>query len=87
MICGVDVSSERLDAQLGRQGVCKSFLNDQAGISALADFCRQHKVRLLAMEASGGYEQLAFGLLWSMGIEVAIVNARSVKRPACTALR
>jgi transposase len=80
MICGVDVSSERLDAQLGRQGVCKSFLNDQAGISALAEFCRRHKVGLLVMEASGGYEQLAFGLLWSMGIEVAIVNARSVRR-------
>lgn len=80
MICGVDVSSERLDAQLGRQGVSKSFSNDQAGIAALADFCRQHKVHLLAMEASGGYEQLAFGLLWSMGIEVAIVNARSVRK-------
>lgn len=80
MICGVDVSSERLDAQLGRQGACKSFPNDPAGISALADFCREHKVHLLAMEASGGYEQLAFGLLWSMGIEVAIVNARSVRK-------
>lgn len=80
MICGVDVSSECLDAQIGRQGVCKSFSNDQAGIAALADFCRQHAVHLLAMEASGGYEQLAFGLLWSMGIEVAIVNARSVRK-------
>ena len=80
MICGVDVSSERLDAQVGRQGSARSFTNDPAGISALADFCREHKVHLLAMEASGGYEQLAFGLLWSMGIEVAIVNARSVRR-------
>jgi transposase len=80
MICGVDVCSERLDAQIGRQGIRKSFSNDQAGIAALADFCRQHRVHLLAMEASGGYEQLAFGLLWSMGVEVAIVNARSVRK-------
>jgi transposase len=80
LICGVDVSSGRLDAQVGRQGAAKSFSNDPAGISALADYCRQHKVHLLVMEASGGYEQLAFGLLWSMGIEVAIVNARSVRK-------
>ena len=80
MICGVDVCSERLDAQLGTSGVCKSFSNDPAGISALADFCREHKVQMLAMEASGGYERLAFGLLWSMGIPVAILNARSVRK-------
>jgi transposase len=65
---------------MGRQGIGKSFTNDPAGISALAEFCHENKVHLLAMEASGGYEQLAFGLLWSMGIEVAIVNARSVRK-------
>jgi transposase len=80
MICGVDVSCQRLDAQIGRQGSWKSFSNDPEGISALADFCRQHKAQLLVMEASGGYEQLAFGLLWSMDIPVAIVNPRSVRR-------
>ena len=52
MICGVDVSSERLDAQLGRQGVSKSFSNDQAGIAALADFCRQHKVQRMSRALS-----------------------------------
>jgi transposase len=32
------------------------------------------------MEATGGYEQLVFGLLWARGIEAAIVNARSVRK-------
>jgi transposase len=32
------------------------------------------------MEASGGYEQLAFLLLWELGTACAIVNARSVRR-------
>jgi transposase len=46
----------------------------------LAEFSRQHRVDIVVMEASGGYEQLAFGVLCSLGIEVAIVNARSVRR-------
>ena len=80
MICGVDVSSQTLDVRVGRQGATGSFANDGEGIGTLAEFCRQHQVHLVVMEATGGYEQLAFGLLWSLGIEVAIVNARSVRR-------
>jgi transposase len=80
MICGVDVSSQFLDVRVGRDGVSARFDNDAEGIGALAEFCQQHKVHLVVMEATGGYEQLAFGLLWAGGIEVAIVNARSVRK-------
>jgi transposase len=80
MICGVDVSSQFLDARIGRQGDSASFANDVEGIGALAEFCRLHKVHLVVMEATGGYEQLAFGLLWTAGIQAAVVNARSVRK-------
>jgi transposase len=80
MICGVDVSSQRLDVRVGKQGAKESFANSAEGIVALAGFCRQYEVHLVVMEATGGYEQLAFALLWSQGIEVAIVNPRSVRR-------
>ena len=56
------------------------FRNDAAGIAELAAFCRRHGVDLVVMEASGGYERLAFLLLWELGIACAIVNARSVRR-------
>jgi transposase len=76
----VDVCAARLDARLGSDGPSRSFEHSSAGIAALAAFCRQHDVGLVAMEATGGYERLAFGLLWAEGIPVAIVNPRAVRR-------
>jgi transposase len=80
IICGVDVSSQTLDVRIGRDGVSGAFANNGEGIQLLADFCRKHEVQIVVMEASGGYEQLAFGMLSSEGIAVALVNARSVRR-------
>jgi transposase len=80
IICGVDVSSQTLDVRIGREGASTSFANDGEGIQCLAEFSREHKASIVVMEASGGYEQLAFAVLCSMGIEVAVVNARSVRR-------
>lgn len=34
----------------------------------------------MAMEATGGHERLAFGLLWTEGLPSAIVNPRSVRQ-------
>jgi transposase len=78
--CGVDVSSEFLDVQVGRAGVRAQFRNDEEGIKGLAVFCRSHAVDVVVMEASGGYEQLPFRLLHADGIAVAMVNARAVRR-------
>ena len=80
VICGVDVSSETLAARIGRDGAEASFANTPQGIVALAAFCRTHLVELVVMEASGGYEQRAFALLWAEQMPVAIVNPRAVRR-------
>ncbi len=80
LICGVDVSADRLDARIGPTGPAQSFEQTSAGIAALAGFCRERGVGLVAMEATGGYERLAFGLLWAEGIAVGVVNPRSVRR-------
>jgi transposase len=78
----VDVSKCRLDAHVVPSGACESFSNDLAGIEALARFCRQHGVQLVAMEASGGYERQLFLLLWEAGIPCGLTNPRSVRRYA-----
>jgi transposase len=80
IICGVDVSSRRLDARVGRQGAVERFERTPAGIEALAGFCKKHGVELVVMEATGGYEKLPFGLLWGQGVPTAIVNPRAVRR-------
>ncbi len=80
MICGVDVSSISLDAAIGWQGTEGRFENNPEGVAGLIAFCQQHAVDLVAMEATGGYERLAFGLLWGSAIPVALLNPRSVRR-------
>ena len=80
IICGVDVSSATLDAQVGRDGPFERFANTAEGIEALAVFCRAHGVALVAMEATGGYEKQPFMLLWAEGIPAAIVNPRAVRQ-------
>jgi transposase len=80
MICGVDVAQEFLDAQLEHGGPAGRFANTREGILQLYDFCRSHKVELVAMEASGGYEKAAWLLLSANHMPVAILNPRSVRR-------
>jgi transposase len=78
-ICGVDISKARLDACIEPGSIRSSFANGAAGIAGLAAFCRQHRVELVAMEATAGYERKAFLLLWEQGLPCAVTNARHVR--------
>jgi len=79
-ICGVDISSQSLDARVGREGAYAQFSNTAEGIASLACFCHAHQVDLVAMEATGGYEQRALALLSEQGLPVAILNPRAVRQ-------
>lgn len=80
VICGIDVSSETLDARIGQDGPCLQVARSPVGIGELAAFCRGHAVTLAVMEATGSYEKLPFGLLWEAGIPCALANPRSVRQ-------
>lgn len=80
IICGVDVSAKMLDARIGPDGVHARFERTPDGIAALAVFCRTQGVHQVAMEATGGYEQLPFALLWAEAIPCALLNPRMVRR-------
>jgi transposase len=80
IICGVDISKQHLDAGIWPGGAFGRFSNNAAGIAELAAFCAGHAVALVAMEATGGFERLAFGLLWEQGFPCAIANPRSVRQ-------
>ncbi len=80
IICGVDVASKSFQARIGRQGAAGSFPNTPEGIAALGAFCLAHGVELVAMEATGGYEQQAFAQLSEQGLPVAILNPRAVRQ-------
>jgi transposase len=76
----VDISAATLDARIGRDGAWQQFARTSDGVARLAAFCETHRVELVVMEATGGYERLPFGLLWAANIPVAIVNPRSVRQ-------
>lgn len=80
IICGVDVSSERLDGRIGSDGPVVSVERTPEGIAKLGCVCAEHGVELVVMEATGGLEKLPFGLLWEAGLACAIVNPRHVRR-------
>jgi transposase len=80
IICGVDVSSDALDARIGRDGTETRIAATPEGVAALAAFCREHRATLVVMEATGGYEKLVHALLWSHGVPAAIVNPRAVRQ-------
>ena len=82
IICGVDVSKASLDACIEPGAISDRFDNDAGGIAALAAFCRRHRVELVVMEATGGYERRAFALLWEEGLPCAVTNARNVRQYA-----
>ena len=76
-ICGVDASKPWLDAGIADRH--QRFANAPEGIAALGDFCREHGVAMVVMEASGGVEQEAFLALWRQGLPCAIVNPAEVR--------
>lgn len=81
--CGVDIGMERLDARLSGQENAREYLvveRTPDGIARLAEWCRAHGVRLVVLEATGGYERLVHRLLWAEGLPCAIANPRQVRR-------
>jgi transposase len=82
IVCGVDVAKAKLDAWIEPEGTFAQFNNNTAGIAQLAAFCREHKVELVVMEASGGYERRPFIELWQAGVPCALTNPLNVRRYA-----
>jgi transposase len=80
IICGVDISSASLAARIGRDGTAATFANTTDGVVELAAFCHSHEVELVAMEATGGYEQRCLAQLPEHGLPVAVLNPRSVRQ-------
>jgi len=69
-----------LDACGGPEGVSRSFPNTPEGVADLIVFCQEHGAGLVAMEATGGYEQPVVASLQGAGLSAAILNPREVRR-------
>lgn len=71
---GVDVGKHTLDVYVHPAGERSQFGNDVAGLRKLVRHCRRHRIRLVALEATGRYHRKAHEALHEAGIDVAVVN-------------
>lgn len=76
---GIDVSKEKLDVAVRPTGEFMSFSNNEDGISCLVDFVKSFSPNLVVLEATGGLETAAVGVLADKGLPVVVVNPRQVR--------
>lgn len=76
---GIDVAKAQVDVCLGVGGELCAFANDDQGFDALLLKLKQLQVRLVVMEATGGYEAQLAAALQAGGYDVAVVNAKQAR--------
>jgi len=76
---GIDVSKDHLDVHVRPEDRHERFSYDHDGVNALVAMLTQVQPQLIAMEATGGYEQQLVATLASQQFPVAVVNAKRVR--------
>lgn len=88
MICaGIDTGKRKLDVALDRGSQRLQVDNAPAGHQALLDWLRQHRVRRVGIEASGGYERGVVKHLRAAGLVVLVLQPIQVRAYARLHLR
>jgi len=77
---GIDVSKESVDVHVRPGGAAFRCATDTAGLEELVRRLELLAPRLVAMEASGGYEGVVAAALADAGLPVAVVNPLQVRR-------
>jgi transposase len=76
---GIDVSKASLDIIIHPEGIYYQVDNSLSGIKTLVKKLQPFCIEKIGMEATGGYEKLAFEQLMGMGLPVTIVNPRYIR--------
>ena len=76
---GIDVGKTWLDVALWGSDEAWRVSNDEAGVAKIMEWIKGLKPRLIAVEATGGYEQLAVQTMLMDSQPVAVVNPTRVR--------
>ena len=76
---GIDVSKPWLDVHVHGLGARARFGNTPAGYAKLRAWLSPHALRLVVLEATGGYEQAALDALHAAGLPMVRLNPRQVR--------
>ena len=79
VIVGIDVSKDRLDVALLPSGEAFAVGRDAGGLDALVERLKPLNPGIVALEATGGFEQVAAGALAGAGLPVVVVNPAQVR--------
>lgn len=79
IIVGIDVSKDRLDVALRPTGEAFDVPRNAAGLDALAERLKPLAPSIVALEATGGFEQVAAATLAAAGLPVVVVNPAQVR--------
>ena len=79
MFVGIDVAKDRLDVHVRPTGEAFSVTRDSEGIEALAARLQELKPKLIALEATGGFETVVAAGLAAAGLPLAVVNPRQIR--------
>ena len=78
-VVGIDVSKERLDVCVRPRGDLCVFSRDAAGLEALVAQLAGLSPKLIAVEATGGFETVVAASLGAAGLPVVVVNPAQVR--------
>ena len=79
VVVGIDVSKDRLDVHVRPSGETLTVERTAAGLDALCCRLRQIAPRIVALEATGGFETIATAALAAAGLPVAVVSPAQVR--------
>ena len=79
VVVGIDVSKDRLDVHVRPTGEIFTVERTAAGLDALCCRLRRIAPRIVALEATGGFETIATAALAAAGLPVVVVNPAQVR--------
>lgn len=79
IVVGIDVSKDRLDVAVRPSGETFAVVRNAAGLEQLTARLLKTGPRLVALEATGGFETIAAATLASAGLPIVVVNPAQIR--------
>jgi transposase len=79
LFIGIDVSKDQLDVAMRPAGECFSVERTAAGIDRLIERLKLLSIKLIAIEATGGFESIVAAGLAGAGLPVLVINPAQVR--------
>jgi transposase len=79
MFVGIDVGKYQVDVALGTDGPVQQVKNDDEGIESILQLLAGHRIGLVVLEASGGYQRQLLAAMLAKKLPAVAVNPRQAR--------